>query len=166
MLNSDTNMKTLIKTSAKTLCFGHYSYHTHAVYYPCSSLLISLVLSGDVSECGSSQPRVKSAWVKLAWVNFARDGVWNPLPRTLQPRTPHGNYRIVSRDNMGTKFNYCLFKRFDRLVSKYPESFVQIEKVVRKKINLLQWRGMKPPTANENENLCRYEMQQQLMMAC
>ena len=54
-------MKTVIKTSAKTLCFGHYSYRTHAVYYPCSSLVISLVLSGDVSECGSSRPWVKSA---------------------------------------------------------------------------------------------------------
>ena len=60
----------------------------------------------------------------------------NPEPRSPHPRTPHGNYRIVSCDNMGTKFNYCLFERCDILVSKYPESFVQIEKVVRKKINI------------------------------
>ena len=26
-----------------------------------------------------------------------------------ETRTPHGNNRIVSSDNMGKKFNYCLF---------------------------------------------------------
>ena len=86
-------------------------------------------------------------------------------PTTPNPAPPHRNYRIVSRDNMGKKFNYCLFKRCDILVSKYSESFVQIEKVVRKKINIYysEW-GMKPPTADEDKNLCRYEMQRQLMM--
>ena len=59
-----------------------------------------------------------------------------------EPRTPYGSYRIVSRDNLGTKFNYCLFKRFDILVSKYPESVVQIEKVVRKKINIYYSEGV------------------------
>ena len=59
-----------------------------------------------------------------------------------ETRTPHGNCRIVSRDNMGTKYNYCLFKRCDILVSKYPESFVKIEKVVRKKINIYYSEGV------------------------
>ena len=88
-----------------------------------------------------------------------------PKPRTLQPPTPHGNNRIVSRENMGTKLNYCLFKQCYILVSKYPESFVKIEKVVRKKINIYYSEGVwNPFPANEYENLCRYEMQRQLMM--
>ena len=66
-------------------------------------------------------------------------GYETPYPK---PRTPHGNYQIVSRNNMGTKFDYCLFKRCDILVSKYPESFVQIEKVVRKKINICYSEGV------------------------
>ena len=65
-----------------------------------------------------------------------------PPTRNPAPRTPYGNYRIVSRNNMGTKFNYCLFKRRDILVSKYSESFVQIEKVVRKKINMHYGEGV------------------------
>ena len=73
-----------------------------------------------------------------------RHTVLGMKPTTLnpEPRIPHGNYRIFSRDNMGTKFNYCLFKRCDILVSKYPESFVQIEKVVRKKINIYYSEGV------------------------
>ena len=65
---------------------------------------------------------------------------------------------------MCDKFNYCLFKRCDILVSKYPESFVKIENVVRKKIKFITVKGYETPTANEYENLCRYEMQQQLMI--
>ena len=60
------------------------------------------------------------------WGGFDPYLGWGMKPPTpnLHPRTPHGNYRIVSGDNMGTKLNYCLFKRFVILVSKYPESFV------------------------------------------
>ena len=41
-----------------------------------------------------------------------------------EPRTPHGNYRTVSRDNVGAKIIF-LFKRCDILVSEYPDSFVK-----------------------------------------
>ena len=39
-----------------------------------------------------------------------------PTPNPA-PRTPHGSYQIVSRDKVGTKFKYFLFKRCDILVS-------------------------------------------------
>ena len=45
-----------------------------------------------------------------------------PEPRT--PHVPHGNYRIVSSDNVGAKI-FVLFKRCDILVSEYPERFVK-----------------------------------------
>ena len=66
-------------------------------------------------------------------------GYETPYP---EPPNPHGNYQIVSRDNIDTKFNYSLFKRCDILESKYPESFVQIEKVVWKKINIYYGEGV------------------------
>ena len=55
---------------------------------------------------------------------------------------------------MGTKFDYCLFKRCDILVSKYPESFVQIEKVVRKKINICYSEGVWNPLPQMNMKNC------------
>ena len=68
-------------------------------------------------------------------------GYETPYPEPSIPE-PLTDYRLVSCDNMGTKFYYCLFKRCDILVSKYPESFVQIKKVVRKKINIYYSEGL------------------------
>ena len=68
--------------------------------------------------------------------------VLTPLVKMMGYETPYPEPLTVSRNTMGTKINYCLFKRCDILVSKYPESFVQIEKVVRKKINFYYSEGV------------------------
>ena len=49
------------------------------------------------------------------------DGVWNPLPRT-----PHGNCRMISRNNLSMELNKFAFKRSMISISKYTESFVKI----------------------------------------
>ena len=70
-------------------------------------------------------------------------GYENPYP---EPRAPNGNYGIVSHDNMGTKINYRLIKRCDILVSKYPESFVQIEKKwLGTKLTFITVKGYETP---------------------
>ena len=68
-----------------------------------------------------------------------------PEPRTAHPRTPHGNYRIVSSNNMDTKFNYCLFKRCDILVSKYPEVLSALKKWLDRKLTFTTVKGYETP---------------------
>ena len=59
----------------------------------------------------------------------------------MKPPTPNGNYRIVSRDNMGTQVNYCLFKRCDTLVSNILKVLSKLEKWLGRKITFITVKG-------------------------
>ena len=65
---------------------------------------------------------------------FSRWGMKPPTPNP-PPRTPHGNCRMISRNNLSMNINKLAFKRSMISISKYPESFVKIEFVDLKKIN-------------------------------
>ena len=72
-------------------------------------------------------------------------GYETPYPEPHTPRTPHGNYRIVSRDNMGAQFNHCSFKRCDILVSKYPEILSKLKKWLGRQLTFITVKGYDTP---------------------
>ena len=59
--------------------------------------------------------------------------MWYETPYP-EPRTPHGNCRVISRNNLSMKINKLAFKISMISISKYPEIFVKNEFVDFKKI--------------------------------
>ena len=96
----------------------------------CDSLLIRRVEELYLSRM---QQEISS---RISCVFFEDQGMGyeTPYPEP-PPRTPHGNYRMISRNNLSMKINKFAFKRSIISISKYPESFVKIEFVDLKKIN-------------------------------
>ena len=91
------------------------------------------------STCGRALPVTNAArdFTKNFVFFFLEDqgmGYETPYPEP-PPRTPHGNYRMISCNNLSMKINKFAFKRSIISISKYPESFVKIEFVDLKKIN-------------------------------